>query len=71
MTEIQDTLGKPIHVGDDVRVAAYGYGARLGDCGRVGTVVRLARSRAVVHFPQGEDVRNISGRCLMVQEGKR
>lgn len=60
----------PLAVGDTVRVHGYGFGARLYDCGRTGTVIRVNRTRVDVRLDNPEEVRAIGGICLtrIVQE---
>lgn len=55
--------------GEIVRVVAWGYGARIGDVGRLGTVRRAARTRVVVDLDEGgayyAETRHIGPDCLI------
>lgn len=68
----RDTTLDDLPSGTVVRVAGYGLGARLADCGRTGTVLDHPRSkgRAKVALDPGmgydAEVRNIDPACLRV-----
>lgn len=55
----------PIKLGDTVTVIGYGFGARREDCGDVGQVIALGRTRVVVGLSGGS--RAIGPACLKVR----
>jgi hypothetical protein len=66
---------EPVQLGDTVRQNAYGRGlGRLEDCGRLGTVTAVNRTKVVVDFgaqfgqrPVSPDVLRLEARALTVQ----
>lgn len=66
---MNDALGVEIREGDTVRVTSWGFGSRLTDAGRTGTVLGFGRSRVRVALDGGSyatEVRPIGPVCLSV-----